>query len=328
MIDVSIIIPVYNVETYIGECLASVMAQTVSCAMECIVVDDCGTDRSMDIAHECIAAYSGPIDFKVAVRERNGGLSAARNTGIRQARGRYVYLLDSDDLITPDCIALLMECAARYPSAEIVTGDFQTFPDPDVHKAISLQGKNFPAFSDNVVWIRSIFLSKFPVTVWNKLISRRFISANNLYFKEGIIHEDNHWHAQAYHAVGVIAFVPTVTYLYRMRAGSITSDANAARKRLENYALIYTEQYGKAVKWDRPWAEWVRQGMMSLKYSPKFDPERQHALEHFIKLSRIVMLNRKAPILMRLLFCYWGMRCHRGQEKIVIKLFDWYWKAK
>ena len=100
---ISIIIPIYNVEPYIEDCLQSVMRQTYRGMMECILVDDCGTDNSMKVAEQLIKIYNGPIDFKVLHHEHNRGLSAARNTGIDAACGDYVYFLDSDDWISDDC---------------------------------------------------------------------------------------------------------------------------------------------------------------------------------------------------------------------------------
>lgn len=102
--NVSIIIPIYNVASYIEECLRSVMLQTYQGKMERLMVDDCGTDDSIAIAEKMIANYSGPIKFQIMHHEYNRGLSAARNIGTLQATGGYLYYLDSDDEITIDCI--------------------------------------------------------------------------------------------------------------------------------------------------------------------------------------------------------------------------------
>ena len=106
-VSVSIIIPVYQVEAYIEDCLRSVINQTYTGSLECVVVDDCGSDRSMELALGMIAAYTGPIRFEVVRFERNRGLSAARNAGLEHATGDYVFFLDSDDEISENCIELL-----------------------------------------------------------------------------------------------------------------------------------------------------------------------------------------------------------------------------
>lgn len=87
--DVSIIVPVYNVAPYIKDCLQSVMRQTYKGSMECLIVDDCGTDESIAIVERMLAEYDGPIYFQILHHDHNRGLSAARNTGTMQATGDY-----------------------------------------------------------------------------------------------------------------------------------------------------------------------------------------------------------------------------------------------
>ena len=106
---ISIVIPVYNVAPYIKDCLHSVMVQSWQDNLECILVDDCGTDNSMQLVEERLQTYKGKIDFRIIRHQHNRGLSAARNTGIEAARGDYVFFLDSDDEITPDCIERLVK---------------------------------------------------------------------------------------------------------------------------------------------------------------------------------------------------------------------------
>lgn len=101
--SISIVVPVYNVSLYVERCVRSVMAQTYP-VLECILVDDASPDDSIAKCEKLIAAYDGAISFVVLHHERNRGLSAARNTGTDAAQGDYIYYLDSDDEITPDCI--------------------------------------------------------------------------------------------------------------------------------------------------------------------------------------------------------------------------------
>lgn len=123
-LTVSIIIPVYNVAPYIEACLKSVMRQTYGGQMECIIVDDCGTDDSIAIAERMTAAYQGPIQFRMLHHDRNRGLSAARNMGTNAATGDYIYYLDSDDEITTDCIERLMKPIMADGSIEVVQGNY------------------------------------------------------------------------------------------------------------------------------------------------------------------------------------------------------------
>ena len=90
---VSIIIPVYNVEPYIEECLHSVYEQTTDTEIECLIVDDKGNDNSIHIAETFVATHNdkAKTKFKIIYRDTSGGLSAARNTGIKAATGEYLY---------------------------------------------------------------------------------------------------------------------------------------------------------------------------------------------------------------------------------------------
>lgn len=88
---ISIIVPIYGVEPYIKKCLISIMSQSLTSGVECILVNDCTKDESINIAQKLIDEYRGNIKFRIINREENGGLSAARNTGILEAKGDYLY---------------------------------------------------------------------------------------------------------------------------------------------------------------------------------------------------------------------------------------------
>ena len=118
---VSIIIPVYQVSAYIERCIRSVMNQIYT-DLECIIVDDCGTDDSIVKCDRLIQAYSGPIEFIVLHHDQNRGQSAARNTGIRYAKGKWLFFLDSDDEITGNCIEILVRAAMETEKTEMVIG--------------------------------------------------------------------------------------------------------------------------------------------------------------------------------------------------------------
>ena len=127
--NVSIIIPVYNVAPYIEDCLRSVIGQTYRGVIECLIVDDRGTDDSIAIAERLIKDYSGPIRFEILHHEHNRGVAAARNTGALKAKGDYIFYLDSDDEITTDCIEKMMAVASQEPDIEMVQGNYIRFCD-------------------------------------------------------------------------------------------------------------------------------------------------------------------------------------------------------
>ena len=272
IMDVSIIVPVYKVEEYIGECIRSVMAQEGidGLKVECIVVDDCSPDESIAKAHESLEGYAGPVEFHFIARKANGGLSAARNTGIRAARGGYVYFLDSDDVITPNCISALWQRVKEHPGVDIVTGDFETFPGQGIHHWLSLKGKTFPEYSDDLKWLRPFYLNGFPVLAWNKLIRRELIEQNNLYFMEGVLHEDNHWLWHSYPYVKSIAMVDKVTYLYRQRLGSITvkeSKAEVIQNKRMYLTKIYLDIFSRPMLCDTAWRVFIAKVLNEYKIS-------------------------------------------------------------
>ena len=227
-IKISIIIPVYNVEPYIRECFSSIAAQTYKGEIECIFVDDCGQDKSVEIIEELIADYHGCISFSIIHHEHNKGLSGARNTGIRNATGDYLYFLDSDDTITPDCIDRLAALAVKYPKAEVVQGSASSKTDWLLVK----QGQ-VPEYSDHFKWIRQTLLKRYviPMTAWNKLVRRDFVLKHQLYFVEGMIHEDEIWNFMLAKHVHHIAFCYEPTYNYRENESGIMSQVKANPKR-------------------------------------------------------------------------------------------------
>lgn len=119
---VSVIVPVYQVSEYVERCIRSVMDQTYT-DIECIIADDATQDDSIEKCEALIENYDGPIQFWIIRHEQNRGLSAARNTGTKAAKGAYLYYLDSDDYISPDCIEKLVSVVKDDPSIEMVQGN-------------------------------------------------------------------------------------------------------------------------------------------------------------------------------------------------------------
>ena len=102
--NISVIIPVYNVEKYVERCILSIMSQTYTESVECIVVNDCTPDNSMKIVEKMVSDYKGQIQFKLLYHEHNRGVAAVRNTGLDAASGDYIIQIDSDDYCEPDML--------------------------------------------------------------------------------------------------------------------------------------------------------------------------------------------------------------------------------
>ena len=244
--DVSIIIPTYNVASYIIECLESVASQTYRGSLECIVVDDCGTDDSIALADNFIQHYSGKIDFRILHRQKNGGLSAARNTGLNEAKGEFVYFLDSDDYITPDCIESLVEVAKYFPKVEIVQGGIVNTKGTIIYD--STRFKTPQLLEDRKDIYSKLVFGELPVSSWNKLIRRDFLKENSIDFYEGVIHEDVDFLYKLAAHVTSFALCPVITYCYRIqREGSILSTTNDDRS-TQSRILVYNACLDKKMK--------------------------------------------------------------------------------
>lgn len=210
---VSIIIPVYKVEEYVERCLQSLFEQTYTHSeLECILVDDCSPDGSMDVVRRVIDTYQGGMSFVILRHDENKGLSEARNTGIRHATGKYLFFVDSDDYITPDCIKLHMEEVDKHPNVEVVSANF--FHDK-FGGGLTVQINKIPNYIDNHSLIFRLYLRDIlPMTAWNVLIREDIIRKNDLWFGNRLVQEDLLWSFHLYRCTSQMAFCPEVTYRY------------------------------------------------------------------------------------------------------------------
>ena len=206
---ISIIIPIYNVEKYVAECLNSVISQTYDHSkIECIIVNDCTPDKSMDIVNKIIGKYSGEMTFITHRHKENKGLSSARNTGISIATGEYLYFLDSDDYIYPNSIELLMEGVEKYKDIDIVVGNFfderLNRPLMNIHNNEMLKSVDL------------LFFGKMEnKSACNNLIKRNLFSLHNLRFPVGRYYEDIVLKYQLFSYVNKVYVVSQCTYFYR-----------------------------------------------------------------------------------------------------------------
>lgn len=237
---ISIIIPIYNVAPYIIECLESVYNQSYP-NIEVILVDDCGTDNSIQLVNNYLTTNQIKT-IKVFHHKQNRGISAARNTGIKHSTGDYIYLMDSDDYITSDCIESFVSLAIKYNFPNVIFGS--ATPQPLDWKRINISSNkdSIPEYTNNVSWIRKSFakIGFIPVTPWNKLIKKEHIINNNLFFKEGILYEDQLWNFRLGNSIQSIAFNKKSTYTYRYVPNSIVN-SNYSIKKMDSEVVITKE---------------------------------------------------------------------------------------
>lgn len=232
---VSIIIPVYNVASYIEACIQSVFNQTYK-NIEIIIVDDCGTDNSMEIIEKIISVYKGSFIIQILHHNQNQGLSAARNTGISHATGEYLYFLDSDDTISVDCITLLTAPILKGNNVDFVIADYQVIGATKVYPPLLL---NDGIITENSNIINSYCQKRWYPMAVNKLIKKDFIIQNKLFFKEGLLHEDELWSFLLASSAKSMYVIKDKTYFYYIRNYSITT--HITRRNLEAIATIIKE---------------------------------------------------------------------------------------
>jgi glycosyltransferase involved in cell wall biosynthesis len=215
---ISIIIPVYNVEEYIRLCLDSVLTQTFS-DYECILVDDGSPDNCPTICDE----YAEK-DFRFSViHKKNGGLSDARNEGIKIAKGEYIVLLDSDDFFTDSkALANLQRIIETTKPVVIYNSHFTIFKDDDVTSSDSFD-KDF-IYGDTIHFYKELVRSKITLCGCRFTLNRDFLLRQHLFFKIGILNEDAHWIPRVICATSGVAVNHNLFYTFRTgRPGSITT---------------------------------------------------------------------------------------------------------
>ena len=225
---VSIIVPVYNVASYIDACLASIKQQTYQ-NIEIIVVEDCSTDDSKQV----LASHLTDERIKVIQHYENSGLSAARNTGIKSAIGEYMMFVDSDDIIDTRLVAACVDCALTK-NAEVVTYGFTPFKDGIIETDLPYPASNL-AFE--ATEIDGSYFS-LPHFAWLKFIKSSAVRSDSLQFPVGLYYEDwpFHWHLGL--ATNIKYHLPIDFYLYRQRGTSITGSTD---KKLLDLFVIHAE---------------------------------------------------------------------------------------
>ena len=216
MVKVSVVVPVYNVEEYLEKCLTTLVNQTLK-DIEIIVVNDGSPDNSQKI----IDKYAKKYDNIHAYKKENGGLSDARNYGIKKATGEYIAFVDSDDYIELDMYEKMYN-KAKSGNFDMVVCDLNyVYPDKLV-RAYS----NIPTDTTN---IKKAMLNIYP-SAWNKIFKRKLL--NNLEFKKGIWFEDVEFIYRLLPHIKTIGVVHEPFYGYLQREGSITRKQD---KRIYNY---------------------------------------------------------------------------------------------
>lgn len=231
---ISVIIPVYQVENYIVRCLESVICQ--SCKdFEIILVDDASQDNSMALARKVLENVDIPVSY--ITHKENKGLSAARNSGIKVARGEYLLFLDSDDALEAGAIETFVKHIKEI-NADCFVGNYRVVSETGeyVSKRYS-QEKLY----DSASAIRKAYGDgDIPIMAWNKCVKNVVVREKGLYFKDNIYHEDELWTFFLINEVSTLSLIGVPTYTYYIRGGSIMTHVKSESK-LFSGIIIYQE---------------------------------------------------------------------------------------
>jgi len=220
----SIIIPVYNVEKYIADCLNSVLKQSFQ-DWEAICVDDGSTDNSPAILSE----YASKDSRIKVITQNNAGTAAARNSGLEEASGDYVFFLDSDDWIEEEALQIL---ANRLSDEDILCFSGKRYFEAAGHfnQADFLPEKEYSNgmdyYNENALLPRDFAFVCVVLRIYNRL----FLLNNGLLFDEDITYEDNLWVPITIYHARSIKVIHDSLYIYRIREGSKMQDVSLSRK--------------------------------------------------------------------------------------------------
>ena len=241
---ISIILPIYNVQSYLRQCLDSLFGQYDASLMEVILVNDGSTDGSLDICEE----YQQRYPEVIIVNKENGGLSDARNSGLAVATGEYCYFLDSDDWLAPNAIKNLYISAVEN-HCEIVQGGFYYAYDTYLlYDNRWIDEKTKPFVLSKVVAMKELLKQQYVKNfAWGELYKTEIVKKH--LFKKGADFEDSFWQHLIIHEVNRYGVVPTPLYYYRQRRSGISGGFSLKNLDLlkgneERFAFIQQEYLG------------------------------------------------------------------------------------
>lgn len=228
----SIIIPVYNVEEYLSECVESILVQNFS-DYEIILVDDGSKDQSGAICDK----YMENNKVRV-IHKKNGGLSSARNVGLKVAKGQYIIFIDSDDFLDDSSfLNKVYKLTRESTDLDIVLyGHYKYYASKNKKEKIYYSVDERIIYADIAEMCHK---NLFRLSAWGKIVKHSLLSENNIEFRNGVISEDMEWCTQLILYANQCALLNEYPLAYRQREGSITkkSDRKSVRDVFNNLTI-------------------------------------------------------------------------------------------
>lgn len=225
MVKVSVVIPIYNVEDYLEECLDGVVNQTLT-DIEIICINDGSTDSSLEILNE----YASNDKRITVIDQENGGHAVATNRGMKLAKGEYLYLMDSDDIIDIHTLEETVKIADERDVDFVIFQAINYYMDTGEYKEQENYSMNELAdfVADSVFNWKDIkeYIFSITVTPWSKIYKREFIEKNNCEFPEGLVFDDNIFFWEVLFSAERITFYRKHLFTRRWHSASSTMSGN------------------------------------------------------------------------------------------------------
>ncbi len=218
---ISVIIPVYRVENYLYQCLASIAAQSYE-SLEILCVDDCGGDGSLAIAEDFVRQDSR---FKIIRQPRNLGVAEARNTGLERSTGKYVSFVDADDWLHPRMLEKMHDAIDAYHLDSVWIKWLYYLEDQE--RLVYDANHHYNHFSEGFIDIEIRDLADYPTVTWNKLYNREFLVRNGLKYPKALLYEDNEFFFKCFCLSPRTYLLDEYLYNYRKRPDFIMHLSNA-----------------------------------------------------------------------------------------------------
>lgn len=218
----SIIVPVYNVEKYLPQCVKSILRQTYK-NLEVILVDDGAKDKSGELCDQ----FAKRDERIKVIHKKNGGLSSARNAGIRIATGKYILFVDSDDY-WPNSSMLKQISSYMGEKEELAIWKYNRCEEDAV---LCNDGEEATAQEYSLSYDYKMLISKgiLFASAWYEAIPRTWFLRHNLFFEEGVVAEDVEWFGRLLECTTHITFFTAPFYIYRNRRGSISNTVTSKK---------------------------------------------------------------------------------------------------
>ena len=230
---ISVVVPLYNAEKYIGECLDSLLLQTFQ-DFEVIVVDDCSTDNSMEVVKSYVSKFNGRLKYSSTKVNSGGGGYIPRNIGIGLSCGKYICFVDADDFILLTALETLYKAAESHKADVVYTGSryLLTAPNEIIKQDCDKKNETTLVVDEPDKNLDLFFLGKCHHTPYQKFCRRDFLIENNIFFPEIITYGDSLWTIHVFACSKRFLKIPDTLYFYRENFNSITLNKGLPEKQI------------------------------------------------------------------------------------------------